>query len=90
MENNDLSLTDGIYAELVEGLKTGLDWTAFIAKYGASKGPLYSAIGRFFKDMEAKVRALSEVQTKLDESGLKSTCISPTKPIADGVQKRAV
>jgi len=66
-----MSLTDEIYAELVDGLKTGsLDWTAFIAKYSASKGPLYNAIGRFFHDMEPKVRELGEVQAELDAAGL--------------------
>jgi len=70
MENNTLSLTDKINAELVDRLKTGLEWTAFIAKHGASKGPLYNAIGRFFKDVEPKVRELNEVQAKLDEAGL--------------------
>ena len=67
----DKTLTDKIYQELLDGLKTGLDWTQFLAKHGASKGPLYNAIGRFFNDMEAKVRALSEVQAKLDAAGLK-------------------
>ena len=71
MENKTLSLTDDIYAELVDGLKTGLDWTHFLAKHRASKGPLYNAIGRFFNDMEAKIRALNEVQAKLDQAGLK-------------------
>ena len=69
--NQTLSLTDEIYAELVDGLKTGLDWTHFLAKHSASKGPLYNAIGRFFKDMEPKVAALNEVQAKLDQAGLK-------------------
>jgi len=69
--NKTISLTDEIYAELVDGLKTGLDWTQFLAKHGASKGPLYNAIGRFLNDMEAKVRALSEVQAQLDRAGLK-------------------
>jgi len=40
VENKALSLTEEIYAELVDGLKTGLDWTAFKAKHSASKGPL--------------------------------------------------
>ena len=66
-----MSLTDQIYGELVDGLKTGdLDWSHFIAKYSASKGPLYNAVGRFFHDMEPKVKALSEVQAKLDQRGL--------------------
>jgi len=65
-------LTEQIYGELVDGLKTGdLDWTAFIAKHSGSKGPLYNAIGRFFNDMEPKVKALNEVQRELDQGGLK-------------------
>ena len=72
MEDKTLSLTDQIYQELVDGLKTGdLDWTAFIAKHSGSKGPLYNAIGRFFNDMEPKVKALNEVQRELDKAGLK-------------------
>jgi DNA repair exonuclease SbcCD ATPase subunit len=71
VENTILSLTDEIYAELVDGLKAGLDWTHFLAKHGASKGPLYNAISRFFSDMEARVRAFSEVQGKLDQVGLR-------------------
>ncbi|MBA7701670.1 hypothetical protein ES703_110414 [subsurface metagenome] len=67
-----MSLTEQIYAELVDGLKTGsLDWTAFTAKHGASKGPLYNAVGRFIRDMEPKVRELGGVQAELDAAGLK-------------------
>lgn len=45
MKNKSMSLTDEIYAELVDGLKTGsLDWTAFIAKYSASKVQPYPGI----------------------------------------------
>ena len=71
MNNKDISLTDEIYAELVDGLKTGLGWTQFLAKHGASKGPLYNAVGRFFNDLEPKVRVLNEVQAQLDQAGLK-------------------
>ena len=70
MTNKTLSLTDDIYAELMDGLKTGLDWTQFLARHGTSKGPLYNAIGRFFNNMEPKVRVLNEVKTKLDQAGL--------------------
>ena len=69
MENR--TLTDKIYQELVDGLKTGLDWIQFLAKYGGSKGPLYNAIGRFFSDMEPKVKALNEAQRKLHEAGFR-------------------
>jgi chromosome segregation ATPase len=78
------TLTDEIYAELVDGLKTGLDWTQFLAKHGASKGPLYNAIGRFFNDMEAKVRALSEVQAKLDAAGLELDSLDQKIKEAEG------
>jgi len=72
VENKIMSLTDEIYAELVAGLKRGeLDWTAFIAKHSASKGPLYNAIGRFLHDMEPKVKTLNEVQAKSDQAGLR-------------------
>ncbi len=69
--NQTLSLTDEIYAELVDGLKIGLDYTHLLAKYGASKGPFYNALGRFFHDMEPKVKALGEVQAPLDDAGLR-------------------
>ncbi len=65
-----MSLTDEIYQALVDGLKTGLDYTHLQAQYGASKGPFYNAYGRFIRDMEPKVRALGEVQAKLDQGGL--------------------
>ena len=70
MNNKDISLTDEIYQALVDGLKTGLDWTHFLAEYGTSKGPLYNAFGRFQRDMEPKVREFATVQAKLDEAGL--------------------
>ena len=70
MNNKDISLTDEIYQALVDGLKTGLDWPHFLAEYGASKGPLYNAFGRFQRDMEPKVREFATVQAKLDEAGL--------------------
>ena len=70
MEDKAASLTDEIYQELMDGLKTGLDWTHFLAKYGGSKGPLYNAFARFSHDMEPKVRELSAVQAKVDAAGL--------------------
>jgi len=78
------TLTDEIYAELVDGLKTGLDWTQFLAKHGASKGPLYNAIGRFFNDMEPKVRALNEVQAELDRAGLQLDSLDQRIKEAEG------
>ena len=71
METKTLSLTDEIYQALVDGLKTGLDYTHLQAKYGTSKGPFYNAYGRFIRDMEPKVRELGAVQAKLTQAGLK-------------------
>ena len=65
-----MSLTDEIYRELVDGLRTGLDYTHFQAKYRNSKGPFYNAFGRLTRDMEPKVRELGGVQAKLDAAGL--------------------
>jgi chromosome segregation ATPase len=70
-----MSLTDEIYRELSDGLEKGLDWQQFLAKYSGSKGPLYNAIGRFFTEVELKIRALNEernrVQSELDQAGLR-------------------
>ena len=70
-----MSLTDEIYLELCDGLGKGLDWQQFLAKHSASKGPLYNAIGRFFTEVELKIRALNEernrVQSELDRAGLR-------------------
>ena len=82
MENK--TLTDEIYAELLDGLKTGLDWPHFLAKHSASKGPLYNAIGRFFSAIEPKVRVLNEVQEKLDQAGLKLDSLDQRIKEAEG------
>ncbi len=71
VENKTLSVTDEIYQALLDGLKTGLDYTHLQAQYGTSKGPFYNALGRLFHDMEPKVKTLSEVQGKLNQAGLK-------------------
>jgi DNA repair exonuclease SbcCD ATPase subunit len=69
-----MSLTDEIYRELWDGLEKNLDWSQFLAKHSASKGPLYTAIGRFFTEVGPKIVALNEekrlVQSKLDQAGL--------------------
>jgi len=69
-----MSLTDDIYRELSNGLENNLDWQQFMAKYSASKGPLYNAIGRFFTEVGPKIVALNEeksrVQSELDQAGL--------------------
>jgi len=60
-----MSLTDEIYAELMEGLERGLDWQQFLAKYRSSKGPLYNALGKLFKEIKTQVTVLSEKEAKL-------------------------
>lgn len=85
---DDKSLTDTICQELVDGLKTGdLNWTRFLAKYSASKGLLYDAIGRFFRDMEHEVRALNEAQARLGEARLQLKSLSQRIREADKVLK---
>lgn len=85
-ENNTLSLADEIYSELVAGLKTGdLNWTRFLAKYSASKGLLYDAIGRFFRDTEPEVRTLNETQAKLDAARLQLKSLNQRTKQADKV-----
>lgn len=85
---DDKSLTDKIHQELVDGLKTGdLNWTHFIAKHGASKGLLYDAVGRFFRDMEPEVRALDEAQARLSEARLQLKSLNQRIKKADKVIK---
>ena len=84
METKTLSLTDEIYAELVDGLKKGLDWTHFLAEHKDSKGPLYNTIGLFLNNMEPKVRALSEVQANLDDAGLALDSLNQNIKEAEG------
>lgn len=85
---DDRSLTDKIYQELVVGLKTGdLDWTHFIAKHGTSKGPLYDAIGQFFRDMEPEAKALNDAQTRASEAELQLKSLNQKIEEADKVIK---
>ena len=84
MNNKDISLTDEIYAELVDGLRTGLDYTHFHAKYQNNKGPFYNAFGRLIRDLEPKVRELSEVQVKLDQAGLTLDSLNQRTKEAEG------
>lgn len=62
-----MSLTNEIYLELLDGLEKGLDWQQFLAKHGASKGPLYNALGRVITGVEANIRALSEKKVEVQE-----------------------
>jgi len=62
-----MSLTDQIHTELMDGLEKELDWQQFQAKYSASKGPLYNALGRVIREVEAKIRALTEKKAKVQE-----------------------
>jgi chromosome segregation ATPase len=78
-----MSLTDEIYRELIDGLEKGLDWQKFLAKHSGSKGPLYNAIGRFFTEVELKIRALNEeksrVQGELNQAGLELDSLDQRK-----------
>jgi chromosome segregation ATPase len=69
-----MTLTEQIYDELMNGLYKGVDWEEFLGKYGASKGPLYNAIGRVIQNVGAQVKALGEdkrkAQEEVNQSGL--------------------
>ena len=82
MENK--TLTDKIYAELVDGLKTEQDYTHLRAKYDASKGPFYNALGRLYHDMWPKVQEFNEVQAKLDAAGLELDSLDQKIKEAEG------
>ena len=82
-----MSLTDKIYRELCDGLGKDLDWQQFIAKYSASKGPLYNAIRRFFTEVGPKIVALNEeksrVQSELEQAGLTLDSLDQRKKEAE-------
>jgi len=82
-----MSLTDEIYRELLDGLEKKLDWQQFMAKYSASKGPLYNAIGLFFTEVGPKIVALNEeksrVQSELDQAGLTLDSLDQRKKEAE-------
>jgi len=76
-----MSLTDEIYHELWEGVEKGTDWQQILAKYSTSKGPLYNALGRFFREVGEKIAALNEemsrVQNELTQAGLRLDSLNP-------------
>jgi len=78
-----MSLTDEVYRELSDGLDKGLDWPKFLAKHNNSKGPLYTAIGRFFAEVGTKIAALNEerdrVQGELNRAELKLDSLDQRK-----------
>jgi chromosome segregation ATPase len=82
-----MSLTDDIYRELLNGLGNKLDWQQFLAEHGASKGPLYNAIGRFFIEKGPEIIALNEkknrVQSELDQAGLELDSLNRNKKEAE-------
>lgn len=69
-----MSLTDEICRELLDGLEKGLDWEHYLARYSASKGPLYNALARFFTEAKSKIVTLNDekrrVQTELNQAEL--------------------
>jgi hypothetical protein len=56
-----MSLTDIIYQELMNGLKTGLDYGQICRKYEKSKGPFYNALQRVFADAGKEIDGLSSL-----------------------------
>jgi chromosome segregation ATPase len=56
-----MSLTDIIYQELMNGLKTGLNYGQICRKYEKSKGPFYNALQRVFTDAGKEIDDLSSL-----------------------------
>jgi chromosome segregation ATPase len=59
-----MNITDQIHQELMDGLKTNLDYEGLREKWAGSKGPFYNALQRVFADSGAELAAIhSEVES---------------------------
>lgn len=64
-----MTLTDEIYRELMDGLRTGVDYDKVRLKWEGSKGPFYNALQRVFADAATEVaQASSELNAALQAS----------------------
>ena len=64
-----MTLTDEIYAELKNGLWTGLDYDELRSKYEKSKGPFYNALQMVLADTSAEATKLSSEVKALRRRG---------------------
>lgn len=65
-----MTLTDEIYQELMDGLRTGMDYDKVRLKWEGSKGPFYNALQRVFADAAAELaKASSDLNAALQKSG---------------------
>jgi peptidoglycan hydrolase CwlO-like protein len=63
-----MSLTDIIYQELLNGLRTGLDYDQIRQKHENSKGPFYNALQRVFTAVSAEICSLSSQSRQLQSN----------------------
>ncbi len=65
-----MTLTDEIYRELMDGLRTGVDYDKLRLKWEGSKGPFYNALQRVFADVAGELaQASSDLNAALQKSG---------------------
>jgi hypothetical protein len=82
-----MTLTDIIYQELLDGLRTGLDYDRIRQKHEGSKGPFYNALQRVVGAASTEIRNLSsqirQLQTNLADSKSKLEALSNQNREAD-------
>jgi len=65
-----MTLTDEIYHELMDGLRSGVDYEQIRLKWEGSKGPFYNALQRVFAYVAAELgKAFSDQNAALQKSG---------------------
>jgi len=65
-----MTVTDEIYQELMDGLRTKVDYDKVRLKWEGSKGPFYNALQRVFADVAAELgNAFSDLNAALQKSG---------------------
>lgn len=64
-----MTLTDEIYRDLMDGLKTGMDYDKVRLKWETSKGPFYNALQRVFADIATELaKASSDLNAALQQT----------------------
>jgi len=74
-----MTVTDEIHRELMEGLRTGLDYDRVRLKWEKSKGPFYNALQMVFAEAGSELGILSSQERVLQEK------IAATKKRLDGL-----
>ena len=78
-----MTQTDEIYHELMDGLRTGVDYEKLYLKWGGSKGPFYNALQRVLADAGTEFGRVSSelrlIQEKITEAQQKLTALLDTQ-----------